>query len=50
MAMIAIAIQSQRPTHENLDPQTEHRNTWTAAFGVMIFALTTAYGLTQFSV
>jgi|APIni6443716594_1056825.scaffolds.fasta_scaffold7573843_1 hypothetical protein len=24
--------------------------TWTAAFGVMIFALTTAYGLTQFSV
>jgi hypothetical protein len=24
--------------------------TWTVAFSVMIFALTTAYGLTQFSV
>ncbi len=24
--------------------------TWTVAFGVMIFALTTAYGLTQFAV
>lgn len=50
--MIAIAFNArdQPMIAPTLRQRLETALTWAAAFGVMIFALTTAYGLTQFSV